>query len=78
MAGNDKPKTTGSDAARQYMDIYAQCRDMIHSHSCDVMNAPRDAAYDDFCRQGLPTRKVERYKYTDMAPLCPRKPVNTR
>ena len=51
------------------MDIYAQCRDMIHSHSCDVMNAPRDAAYDDFCRQGLPTRKVERYKYTDMAPL---------
>lgn len=69
MAGNDKPKTTGSDAARQYMDIYAQCHDMIHSHSCDVMNAPRDAAYDDFCRQGLPTRKVERYKYTDMAPL---------
>ena len=69
MAGNDNPKTTGSDAARQYMDIYAQCRDMIHSHSCDVMNAPRDAAYDDFCRQGLPTRKVERYKYTDMAPL---------
>lgn len=69
MAGNDKPKTTGSDAARQYMDIYAQCRDMIHNHSCDVMNAPRDAAYDDFCRQGLPTRKVERYKYTDMAPL---------
>lgn len=69
MAGNDKPKTTGSDAARQYMDIYAQCRDMIHSHSCDVMNAPRDAAYDDFCRQGLPTRKVERYKYTDIAPL---------
>lgn len=69
MAGNDKPKTTGSDAAKQYMDIYAQCRDMIHSHSCDVMNAPRDAAYDDFCRQGLPTRKVERYKYTDMAPL---------
>lgn len=69
MAGNDKLKTTGSDAARQYMDIYAQCRDMIHSHSCDVMNAPRDAAYDDFCRQGLPTRKVERYKYTDMAPL---------
>lgn len=69
MAGNNKPKTTGSDAARQYMDIYAQCRDMIHSHSCDVMNAPRDAAYDDFCRQGLPTRKVERYKYTDMAPL---------
>lgn len=69
MAGNDKPKTTGSDAARQYMDIYAQCRDMIHSHSCDVMNAPRDAAYDDFCRQGLSTRKVERYKYTDMAPL---------
>lgn len=69
MAGNDKPKITGSDAARQYMDIYAQCRDMIHSHSCDVMNAPRDAAYDDFCRQGLPTRKVERYKYTDMAPL---------
>lgn len=36
-------------------------------HSCDLMNAGRDAAFEDYKRQGLPTRKVEQYKYTDAA-----------
>lgn len=42
---------------------------MLFGHSAEVMNAVRDRAFDDFCRQGFPTRKVERYKYTDMAAL---------
>lgn len=69
MAGNDNSMTTVNDAARQYVELYGQCRGMIFSHSNDAMNAMRDAAYSDFCRLGLPTKKVERYKYTDMAPL---------
>lgn len=36
-------------------------------HSCDTMNSVRDAAFEQYKRQGLPTRKVERYKYTDAA-----------
>ncbi|MCI6195941.1 MAG: Fe-S cluster assembly protein SufD [Prevotella sp.] len=42
---------------------------MICSHSAEVMNAVRDEAYENFKRQGFPTKKVERYKYTDIAKL---------
>lgn len=54
---------------KQYIDLYGSCRDMLFSHSADVMNDVRDAAFADFSRQGFPTRKVERYKYTDMQAL---------
>lgn len=53
----------------QYIDLFRECRNMLFGHSAEVMNAVRDRAFDDFCRQGFPTRKVERYKYTDMAAL---------
>ena len=42
---------------------------MICDHSVDVMNAVRDQAFEDFKRLGFPSRKVERYKYTDMQQL---------
>ena len=42
---------------------------MIHRHSADVMNAVRDEAFADFKRFGIPTKKLERYKYTDMTKL---------
>ena len=42
---------------------------MIYEHSSDVMNAVRDTAFDRFAASGFPTRKVERYKYTDMQAL---------
>jgi Fe-S cluster assembly protein SufD len=42
---------------------------MIHEHSSDVMNAVRDEAFERFCKQGFPSKKVERYKYTDMQKL---------
>ena len=42
---------------------------MICQHSSEVMNAERDAAFERFTASGFPTRKVERYKYTDMAKL---------
>lgn len=53
----------------QYTDIYKECRDMLCQHSTEVMNAVRDQAFGDFQDQGFPTRKVERYKYTDMEKL---------
>ena len=56
-------------AEQQYIDLYGQCRQMICDHSVDVMNAVRDQAFEDFKRQGFPSRKVERYKYTDMQQL---------
>lgn len=42
---------------------------MIMAHSSEPLNAVRDAAYADFKRLGFPTRKVERYKYTDIPTL---------
>ena len=54
---------------QQYIDLYKQCRTMIHEHSSDVMNAVRDEAFERLAANGFPTRKVERYKYTDMQKL---------
>ena len=39
---------------------------MISSRSCPVMNAAREVAFQTFCAQGFPSRKVERYRYTDV------------
>ena len=54
---------------QQYIELYEQARQMIMDHAPEPMNAVRDKAFDDFRAQGLPTRKVERYKYTDIEPL---------
>ena len=54
---------------RQYIELYTQARDMLNAHSSAVMNAVRDTAFEDFKRQGFPSRKVERYKYTSMDKL---------
>ena len=56
-------------AEQQYIDLYEQAREMIFSHAPEAMNAVRDEAFGDFRRQGFPSKKVERYKYTDMQKL---------
>ena len=57
------------NSEQQYIDLYKQARGMIHEHSSDVMNSVRDEAFEHFAASGFPTRKVERYKYTDIAKL---------
>ena len=51
---------------QQYIDLYEQARELICSHAPEAMNAVRDQAFEDFRRQGFPSKKVERYKYTDI------------
>lgn len=53
----------------QYTELYDECRQMIMKHSTGVMNAVRDTAFEDFKRLGIPSKKIERYKYTDMQKL---------
>ena len=53
----------------QYIELYKQTRAMIHVHSSDVMNNVRDEAFERFASAGFPSRKVERYKYTDIQKL---------
>ena len=59
--------TSGSE--QQYIDLYMECREMICGHSSEVMNAVRDDAFEHFVSAGFPSKKVERYKYTDIQKL---------
>ena len=52
---------------QQYIDLFSQTEAMICRHSAEVLNAPRAAAFADFERLGFPTRKTEKYKYTDVS-----------
>ncbi len=54
-------------AEQQYIDLYTECRSLIDDHSAPVLNAMRQQACDDLCRLGLPTQRLERYKYTNVA-----------
>ena len=54
---------------QQYIELYGQARRIIMDHAPETMNAVRDQASEDFRRQGFPSRKVERYKYTDIDQL---------
>ena len=53
----------------QYIELYEQYRPLIREHSADVMNNARDIAFEDFKRLGIPSKKIERYKYTDIKKL---------
>ncbi len=53
----------------QYITLYEQCREMICANSSDVMNRHREEAFDYLREHGFPTRKSERYKYTDLQRL---------
>ena len=54
---------------QQYIELYEQARQIIMDHASEAMYAVRDQAFEDFRRQGFPSRKVERYKYTDIDQL---------
>ena len=54
---------------QQYIDLYEQARQVIFDHAPKAMNAVRDEAFEAFKAQGFPSKRVERYKYTDMQKL---------
>ena len=58
-----------SPSEEQYIRLYEENRELICRHSANVMNAMREQAFEDFKRIGIPTKKVEHYKYTDMQAL---------
>jgi Fe-S cluster assembly protein SufD len=54
------------NSEQQYIDLYREHKALINEHSAPVMNALREGAFERFVQSGFPTRKVERYKYTDV------------
>lgn len=57
------------NSEQQYIDLYTTQQEAIKRHSAKVLNDVRDQAFSDFQKLGFPTRKVERYKYTDVSKL---------
>ena len=57
------------NSEKQYIELYEQARQMIFDHSSEAMNAVRDEAFERFKAQGFPSKKVERYKYTEIQKL---------
>lgn len=55
------------NSEQQYIELYKEAGKLICSKSCEVMNALRDEALHAFGHKGFPTKKIERYKYTDVA-----------
>ena len=53
-------------AEKQYIELFAQCEDLICRYSAPAINALRTSALASFERQGFPSTKGEDYKYTDV------------
>ena len=53
-------------AEQQYIDLFTQCEAMICRQSAEALNVPRAKAFADFEQLGFPTRKQEKYKYTEV------------
>ncbi len=50
----------------QYTELYDEVRELLVKQSCPALNSMREEAMETFKRLGLPTRKMERYRYTDV------------
>lgn len=51
----------------QYTELYDEVKGRLMRQSCTALNSMREEAMETFRRLGLPTRKDERYRYTDVA-----------
>ena len=66
-------------AEKQYTDLYHSQRDLLCANSSDLINSRREEAFGMLSLKGIPNRKVERYRYTDMGSvLAPNYGLNLR
>lgn len=50
----------------QYVELYNEIKGQLDRQSCSALNAQREEAMKQFVAMGFPTRKMERYRYTDV------------
>ncbi|NLB92607.1 MAG: Fe-S cluster assembly protein SufD [Bacteroidales bacterium] len=60
--------TDNVDISLKYAAHYNDVKESLLKNSPGVLNAPRFKAFQDFVEQGIPTRKNENYKYTNLQP----------
>ena len=56
------------DLSLKYTGHYNEVKELLFEGSSEVLNAHRNTAFRDFVSQGIPTRKNENYKYTNLQP----------
>ncbi|MDR0973533.1 MAG: Fe-S cluster assembly protein SufD [Prevotellaceae bacterium] len=54
---------------QDYITLFHQAESLINENTSEILNSRRAQALANFKEQGFPTRKDERYLYTDIAPL---------
>ncbi len=57
-----------ADLSLKYTAHYNDVKDELFAGSSDILNAQRNKAFQNFVLQGIPTRKNENYKYTNLQP----------
>ncbi len=57
-----------ADLSLKYIAHYNDVKEMLLEDSPEVLNAPRRKALQDFVTQGIPSRKNENYKYSNLQP----------
>lgn len=60
--------TENNDLSLRLTEQYNTLRDSLKESGAPVLNIHRQKAFRDFVAQGIPTRKVENYKYTNLQP----------
>ncbi|MBK6283113.1 MAG: Fe-S cluster assembly protein SufD [Draconibacterium sp.] len=57
-----------ADLTLKYIAHYNDLKELLFKGSSDIINVRRKKAFQDFVSQGIPTRKNENYKYTNLHP----------
>lgn len=57
-----------TDLSLKYIARYNELKEQLFNESAEVLNRHRQSAFQNFVAQGIPTRKNENYKYTNLHP----------
>jgi len=57
-----------ADLSLKYIAHYNDVKELLFDGSSEIMNAKRNKAFQEFVMHGIPTRKDENYKYTNLHP----------
>lgn len=64
-------RQAGSPAEQRFIDLYSDVSGRLPGAQNEAVRAWRETALDEFVRLGLPHRRVEEWKYTDLRTLMP-------
>ena len=60
--------TENTDLSLKYTAHYNEVKELLFNGSSEILNAQRNKAFRNFVERGIPNRKVEDYKYTNLHP----------